>query len=226
MGKQVLRFGIHDGAGRRATTWKLWTETSAARSEVYLACRSLGGILKTSFHESGKWHIAYSQRAFEDHVKDAIPKFEDRYIEKWLRPSDIARGITLAFRIVTPWSAVTTPVTEGKFKGVIWLPNAPELKATEIDILISKPGAKIAGWPGDLSMSTFLIGSFPLRNGETVWAVYRVVDMPDFSILGKGAVRFFKGKSKKDLKGEGLRLLAFGTQPDGSRVMYDCAVEA
>jgi hypothetical protein len=225
MGKQALRFGIHDGAGRRATTWKLWTETSAGRSEVYLACRRLGGVLKTSLHESGKWHIAYSQRAFEERVKGAIPKFKDRYIEKWPRPSEIAPGITLAFRIVTPWSAVSTPVKEDKFKGVTWLPNAPEPKATEIDILITEPTTHATGWPGRRSMGTSFIGSFLLENGEIVWAVYWVVDMPDFSSLGRGTGRFFKGKNEKDLKGEGLKMLVFGTQADGSRVMYDCAVQ-
>ncbi len=70
-------------------------------------------------------------------------------------------------------------------------------------------------------MGTSFIGSFPLENGQTVWAVYLIVDMPDFSSLGTGTGRFFKGKNEKDLKGEGLRLLIFGTQPDGSRVMYD-----
>ena len=162
---------------------------------------------------------------FDEHVKGAIPKFGDRYIEKWPRPSDIAPGITLAFRIVTPWSAVSTPIKKDKLKGVTWLPNAPEPKATEIDILITKPTTQATGWPGRQSMGTSFIGSFPLENGETVWAVYFIVDMPDFSSLGRGTGKFFKGKDEKNLKEEGLRLLLFGTQPDGSRVMYDCAVQ-
>lgn len=225
MSKQALRFGIHDNTGHRSTTWKLWAEKGAGRSEVYLACRPLGGILKTSMHESGKWHIAYSQRAFEEYVKGAIPKFKDRYIEKWPRPSAFAPGITLAFRIVTPWSAVSTPVKEDKAKEITWLPNAPEQKATEIDILITKPTTQVIGWPGKQSMGTSFIGSFPLDNGQTVWAVYLIVDMPDFSSLRTGTGRFFKGKNKNDLKGEGLRLLVFDTKSDGSRVMYDCAVQ-
>lgn len=82
MGKQPLRFGIHDGAGHRAATWKLWTGKSANRSDVYLAFRELNDALKVSLHESGQWHIAYSQRTFEEDVKGAIPKFKDRYVEK------------------------------------------------------------------------------------------------------------------------------------------------
>ncbi len=225
MTQRALRFGIHDGAGRRAATWKLWTEAAGGKSEVYLACRSLGGTLKTSLHESGKWHIAYSQRAFEERVKGAIPQFEDRYIEKWPRPSELAPGITLAFRIVTPWSAVTNLIEGSNSQGVTWLPNAPEPKATEIDILMTKPTAPVTGWPGNPSMGTSLIGSIPLENGETVWAVYWVVDMPDFTSLGKGTGRFYKGRSEKDLDSEGLRALGFGTGPDGSRVMYDWPVQ-
>jgi hypothetical protein len=90
MGKQALRFAILDGAGHRAATWKLWTKTGAGRSEIYLNCREMRDSLKASLHESGQWHIAFSQRAFEEAVKGAIPKFKDRYLEKWPRPSDFA----------------------------------------------------------------------------------------------------------------------------------------
>jgi hypothetical protein len=58
-----------------------------------------------------------------------------------------------------------------------------------------------------------------------VWAVYWTVAMPDLTPATKGTGRFYKGKSKKDLEGKELRALVFGTEPDGSRVMYDCAVQ-
>jgi len=225
MAKYALRFGIHDGAGHRAATWKLWTEAAGGKSEIYLTCRSLGGALKASLHESGEWHITYSQRTFEEQVKDAIPKFKNRFIEKWPRPSEFAPGMTMAFRIVTPWSALTDVVERSRAKGVIWLPNAPEQKATEIDILLTKPTTQFDGWPGKQSMGTSLIGAFPLANGETVWAVYWVVDMPDFRSLGEGRGQFYKGCSKKDLEKKGLRALVFDTEPDGSRVIYDCAFQ-
>jgi hypothetical protein len=74
-------------------------------------------------------------------------------------------------------------------------------------------------------MNTALIGSIPLANGETVWAVHHVVDLPDLSKLRPNPVgRFYRGASKKDLEGGGIRALAFGEEPDGSRVFYDFAV--
>src|SRR5437879_3904528 len=102
MAQRVVRFGISDGAGHRAATWKLWTETSGNKSDIYLACRALG-MLKASLHESGAWHIAYSKDSYEKDVKGTGPA-KDRFVEKWPRPSVIAPGLTLAFRIVTPWS--------------------------------------------------------------------------------------------------------------------------
>jgi hypothetical protein len=74
-------------------------------------------------------------------------------------------------------------------------------------------------------MGTSLVGSFPLENGDTVWVVRWVTDMPDLSGVSKGVGRFYAGKSRADLQGDGLRALVFGAEPDGSRVMYDCAVE-
>jgi len=225
MAQRALRFAIHDGAGHRAATWKLWTEAAGGKSDFYLIPRELGGTFKASLHESGEWHIAYSQRVFEEKVKGAIPRFKDRFMEKWPRPPDFAPGIAIAFRIVTPWSAITNAIEESKVKGVIWLPNAPESKATEIDILITKATTAGAGWPGKRSMGTSLIGSIPLENGEMVWAVYWVVGMPDFKNLGKGTGHFYKGRSEKDVEKEGLRALVFGVEPDGSRVIYDCTLE-
>jgi len=82
-----------------------------------------------------------------------------------------------------------------QYKGVKWLPNAPASKATEIDILITKPTVSGTGWPGKRSMGTSLIDSFELKNGETVWAVYWIIDMPDLSKAASGYVHFFKGKT-------------------------------
>ena len=83
----------------------------------------------------------------------------------------------------------------------------------------------VSGWPGKRSVGTSLIGSIPLENGETIWAVHWVVAMPDLSKAGKGIGQFYKGAGNKDLEAEGLRALVFGMEPDGSRVMYDFAVK-
>lgn len=221
--EQVVRFGISDGRGLRAATWRLWTPSG--KSDVYLACRALGGTLKASLHQSGSWHVAYSQRAFENDVQGAIPTQQDRFLEKWPRPKPIAPGVTLSFRIVTPYSAVTSPIGEAN-RNVVWIPNCPAPRATEIDIILVSSSTPVTGWPGKNKMGTKLIASYKLPNDQSVWAVYGVVDMPDVSAATRGVGRFFKGRSREDLESDDLRALVFGHEPDGSRAMYDCAVMA
>lgn len=219
-----IRFGITDGESHRASTWKLWTHRGVGKSDLYLTCRVLGGKLKASLHDSGSWHFAYTQKTFEEKVEGVVAKQRDRFIEKWPRPKSIAEGVTLAFRIVTPWSSVTSSIGETK-SDIIWIPNAPKPKATEIDIIITAETTPVTGWPCKRSMGTSLVGSFQLENGETVWVVYKVIDMPDLSSAMKGKVRFYKGMGPQDLKGGNLRALAYGREQDGSRVVYDCVVQ-
>ena len=157
MAQRSIRFGVSDGKELRAATWKLWTETAGGNSEIYLACRSLGGELKASLHQSGKWHIAFSHNTYHEKIKGHVPSLKNRFTEKWPRPAEIAGGITLAFRIVIPYFSVCGSRLSGNFKKVKWVPKAPELKATEIDILITKPTPKNTGWPGKRSMGTSLI---------------------------------------------------------------------
>jgi len=114
MAEWSIRFGITDGEGHCASTWKLWTDKGMGKSDVYLTCRALGGKLKTSLHDSGSWHIAYTPNTFKEKVEGAVAKQRDRFIEKWPRPKPIAKGVTLAYRIVTPWSSVTSSIGETK----------------------------------------------------------------------------------------------------------------
>ena len=190
--------------------------------QIKLTCRELRGALKASLHQSGQWHYAYSQKTFEEQVKDVILSKEDRFIKKWVRPEIIALGITLAFRIVTPHSAVTSFITE-KESDINWIPNCSTPLATEIDIIITSPSTPV-GWPGKNKMGTKLVGYYKLANYVTVWVVYWVVNMPHLPSVSKGTANFYKGRSYNDLKSDYLRALVFGKEPDGSRVLYDCAV--
>jgi len=173
MAQRALRFGIRDDPDRRSATWKLWTDGSQGKSDVYLACRSLGGSLKASLHESGNWHYAHSLRSFEERVKRTGSHSPNPFVDTWRRPAEIAPGVTLAFRILTPASAVVRMPLQRSASPIVWLPNAPPSKATEIDIFLTSPTTRVSGWPGKRSMNTGLVGSIALANGETVWAVHR-----------------------------------------------------
>lgn len=221
MEERAIRFAATDRSGKRAATWKCWTLTGKGKGDVYLACRELGGALKASLHQSGNWHIAFSEEFFENGFAD---KPHDRFIDKWPRPSEIAPGVTLAFRIITPYSAVSTAYDVSSLKNITSIPAPPKNRAVEIAVIITAPHTLISHWPGRNSMDTQLVGSMPLDSGETVWVVHRDIDIPNLGTL-HGTPRYFKGRNKDDLAKVGLRVLVSGDEKDGSRVIIDSVIE-
>jgi hypothetical protein len=225
MGQQSIRFVVTDGVKRRAATWKCWTLKGKRKSDVYLACRELGGELKASLHQSGDWHIAYTQEFFEENLNIFPDKYANRFIIQWPRPPQIAEGMTLAFRIITPCLAVSTAPDIPLPKNIISIPIPPDNRAVEIAVIITKPNTFVSSWPGRNSMSTQLVGSMLLENGETVWVVHRVTNIPNLGTL-QGTGKYFSGKSEDDLaNAKNLRALVFGDTEDGSRFILDSAVE-
>ena len=99
-------------------------------------------------------------------------------------------------------------------------------KPKAIDIMIISHSTLVTGWPGKNKMGTKPVGSYELENDESVWVGYWVVDLPIPFPAPAGGGQSYRGRTKEDLKHEGLRALAFGDEPDGSRVIYDCAVTA
>ncbi len=102
-----IRFTVRNQGGQRAATWKCWSPPG--KEDVYLTCREVSGALKASLHESGNWHIAYFEGFFEESVPEEHRTERGRFIDQWSRPKPIAPGITLAFRIITPWSSYLRP---------------------------------------------------------------------------------------------------------------------
>jgi hypothetical protein len=219
MAEQIIRYGK-----LRAATWKLWTDPK--KVGVYLACRELHGELKASLHESGKWHVSYTQKFFERRVAGSGGQAQkSRFVQEWARPRPLSARLTLAYRILTPHSSVTSPMSAKDAK-VIWLPNCPPGKATEIDIFLISNSTAVTGWPGKNKMATKLVGRYDLPDGGSVWVVYWVTDMPELSGTKEGRGRFYVGKTKRDLNADNLRVMAFSHhESDGSRVMYDLAVK-
>lgn len=181
----------------------------------------MGGALKASLHASGAWHVAFDNTFFNVKVRQEDKSEKGRFLDKWHVPSPIAPGVRLAFRIVTPTSSVCTPHKAGP--GIIRAPKPAEGKAIEFDLFIVEPTTPISGWPGKNKMNTLPVGSYALPSGRTVWVVYWEIPMPTLPAQ-TGRAKFFDGKTLEDMKGDGLKLLAFGDEPDGSKVIYDCKV--
>ena len=220
MPELAIRFTVRHQGGLRAGTWKCWSPSS--KEDVYLTCRELGGALKISLHESGNWHIAYFEGFFEEYVPEEHRTERGRFIDQWNCPKPIAPGVTLAVRIVTPWSSVTARGEESA--SIVSVPPPAEGRAIECDIFLIDRTTPMTGWPGKNKMNTRLIGSYELPSGNSVWVVWWEVDMPNMGTL-QGTPRFYRGASMDDLKTERVRVLMFGDKPDGSKTIYDCVAK-
>lgn len=225
MPKQSLRFSVRDANGNRAATWKLLTQTGGGKHDVYLTCRSLGGKLKASLHESGSWHVGFVRDFLNENLDDGHPKREDPYIDRWPRPSEIGPGVTLAYRILVPTSGVNMAIEDTLPGSIIWIPAAPDGTAVEIDVVFTAPDAVVSNWPGRSSMNTELVGKLVLENHETVWVVHRVVDVPGFNLPSTCDPTWFKSGRDVNLTDGSIRAILLGNSDDGSRFMVDCAVQ-
>lgn len=216
MAEKSLRFGVVDDLDNRAASWKLFTRTGP-NIDFYLACRELGGSLKTSFHQSGFWHTAYDQATFK-RMEPADQQGRDRFISKWPKPTEKLPGFRIGMHIITPFGSST--VQDQKLPtGFIKVAPAPTGRAIEFTVAVSEPQLSISGWPG----STNLVGTLALADGSTVWVLSSVVDIPVLKLPSRSP-HFFEGHDVSDLRSEGLRALAFADCDDGSKMIVDAKV--
>jgi hypothetical protein len=209
--EQTIRFAV-SSTDQRAATWKCWNFSNS--SDVYLACRELGGALKVSLHESGTWRLAYLEDFFQESMPD---KADDRLIMRWPKPPEIAPGYIIAVQIYTPRSSVNTPLENSSFE---FIPAPSEGACVEISILLLTGKATQNSCPGHTRMGTRPIGSMRLPNGDAVSIVYRECQMPDVS-FGPVNAHLFRGATTEGLKDANLRMLVFGDRADGCRFIVD-----
>jgi hypothetical protein len=216
--RTTLRFSVQNPAGQRAATWKC--SAPSTKDDVYLACREIDGTFKVSLHQSGDWNTAFTPSFYDRAVRDEDTTARGRFLDQWTRPSPIAPGITLALRIVTPWSSVITPVTPTR--RLVTIPAPAEGRAVETIVFLLDPRVSPEGWPARDSMNTQLVGSFVLPSGSRVSVVWWEIPMPTIPPL-QATPRFVRGATMADLRAaEGLHMLAFGDHMDGSKVIFDC----
>ena len=137
------RFGVGDLSGRRSSEWVvMWKPTT---SDVYVATRTLGGILKASIHESGRCHI----RA-PDPASWRSPDVAPRFLDVWL--IDPRATFAFPFAIVIPESELRNAEWASyRDRGTIWIP-VEQGRGIEVATFLIRSEAdqsaslKAAGW--------------------------------------------------------------------------------
>jgi hypothetical protein len=158
---------------------------------VYLAPRSIAAAYHLSLHESGEWHVGFSEEFKRELLEEGRWVGGSRLIAQFPKPAEIAPGTILGFRILIPASAVTIDSSnETHPTELVWIPSPPPDRAIEISVLILSPSVKLSGWPGRQAMETSLVGNFGLASGEHLWIVYRHAPIPAIAPMRGSVTKF------------------------------------
>lgn len=155
------RFGVGDPSGLRSSEWVVMWKSDT--SDVYLACRTLGGYLKASIHESGRCHIrAPDQRHW------CSPGNPPQFLDVW--SIDQQSHYQFPFGIIVPASELRQASwAKQKNKETTWLPATPG-KSVEIAVFLTRAEP----WPMDALASagwTITLVLERLPDGRDLWVV-------------------------------------------------------
>ena len=160
--EEVVRFAVGGPDEPRSCVWRVWK--GKGTSDVYIAIRTLGGVLKVSLHESGVWRFGLTKEFWETRGENDA----DRLIEKWERPQPLREGVTSAFDIIVPSAELALPrqllseSAEKHTKNVAWVRPAPEGYATHFIVMYTEPGEPVP------ETEVEILANFSLPDGRTV----------------------------------------------------------
>lgn len=135
MALRTQRFGVRNAIGARSSEWVVMWKTNT--SDVYLASRTLGGIMKASFHQSGRCHVRSPDAKFW-HSEGTPPAF----LFAW--NIDPLANYNFPFSLVIPEQELR--IAEWaiqKDKGTIWIQASPN-KGVEIAIFLVRTSDEVS----------------------------------------------------------------------------------
>ncbi len=210
------RFGVGDPAANRSSEWLvLWSSSS---SDVYVAARTLGGLLKVSLHESGKCHV----RA-PDFQKWLSPGTPPRFLDTWT--IDPQSRYEFPFGVIIPTSELRPgPWSQHKSKGTLWLPAKPN-SAVEIGVFLTRTHPILMSQLTSAGWHTTIV-SEQLPDGRTLWVLAGDASLPDDRRAELNAIKTCARRvaRKSHAKGQTLRLLLFANNDYGTRRFIEAAL--
>lgn len=223
MQETSLRFAVFGADGRSSDIWKVWANLGSGRRDVYMTSRPLGYSMKLSLHETGQWHVGFHANK-RDVLFDQGSAPQSRFLGHWAAaPRLNEQPITLAARVMFPWSCPTV-MHESLPDDLVRIPNAPNTLAVEVTLFLLDVDESPNSWPGRRAMGTSLVGRVPLDGGGGATLVHRTIEMPQKMPPRRANPRYFTGKSREDLYSAN-RLVAWGQAEDGSIFFIEAPLE-
>lgn len=123
-----LRLGVRSAHGHVSLVWRLF---ATKKGDVYFAVRTMAGVMKYSFHQSGICRSAFTA----EHGKPSA--LSDRAMYKWNRAAiqPLGRGrLSRVLLLAFPTDFLSRPRAADLDKGVTWMEAAPTGGATYLSI--------------------------------------------------------------------------------------------
>jgi len=205
--------------GRRSGVWNVWANRH--KSDVYVAARSIAGVLKFSLHGSGDWR----QQWVSPEQAEMFTANRDRIVDRWPRPKEGLGGWTKGLSIWVPQPDILDiPQDDQSREGVTWLPEPSPEFAIGIHVVIAKTNRGLVPVNGALPVE-----AFTLANGEVVLVLVSCVDLTDKrrQWLDEHRARARRASGHIDLINlKAPRMTLFGHDDNGNRVLWDLAARA
>lgn len=212
----AIRWAVGSADGLRSSTWRLWGNK---KGNIYISCRSMGHIVKASFHPDRNCHVGFTSE-YADTARKRFSNISSRHWEKWTIPDE---PMVRAIQIVLPASELRSfPATETA--QLRWLPAPLPNSVSIVSIFIAHRGAEMK-WPGS-AHGTLPLGVIVTEKRVT-WAVYS-----SNSIDAKTKVWIEDNRSKlasmpvtaETLRKPGIRAVLFGDQEGHSKFFIELSL--
>jgi len=157
----ALRWAVGLQDSLRSSTWRLWGNK---KGDIYISTRSLGGILKASFHRDGNCHVGFTSQYVET-ARKRFSNVQSRHWDRWTIPDD---PIVRVVQIAVPASELREFSSE-EAPQMKWIPVPPSGSVSVVSVFIAQPGVEMK-WPGSAHGAKPL--GVILTARRTTWVVY------------------------------------------------------
>jgi hypothetical protein len=211
--QSILRWGIGSSNGARSSAWPLW---GTHKGDIYAAVRSLGGIIKASFHRDGRCQVGFTN----EYAPTAAARFgrQARHWETWKLPSE---SVARVLQILVPQSELRHFVERDDAR-VVWLSSPPAGSVAVISVLVAPPLAELM--PPETS-SAALVGTVR-TNFRNAWVFYAHCSID--ATLGRtiAAEQVKLERLPKPVRViPGTRAIVWDSRPDHDRHVLELACE-
>jgi len=170
----VVRFAVGGPGEPRSSVWRLWRHTNVAKSDVFLAPRTLAGSVKISFHQSGEIRDAFTKQFQLQHAGAGA---QGRARVKWQRKTfSTETGAIQLYRVVFPHSELRLRPIEERMDedSVVWIPPSAKANATFVELIVTRPGLTALEIHNFVPALDGPLAHWMLPNGENFIAIARV----------------------------------------------------